>query len=226
MRRKPEWLRISPPSGNRFTEIRSTLRERGLNTVCEEANCPNLGECWSGRNGPGTATFMRMSDRCSRGCNFCAVETGGMEELDPNGPRQIAEAVDNIGLDYVVLTSVDRDDLRDQGAGHFAETIRLIKQDDHEVYQTLSDLRHRGVDIVTLGQYLQPSKSHLEVSEYVHPDVFETWRRVAEEELSFLYCAAGPLVRSSYRAGELFVEAVKRDDLSPEKARTHARGCH
>jgi lipoic acid synthetase len=288
--RKPDWLKMRPPSGQRFTEIKQSLRERDLHTVCEEANCPNMGECWSSDGeGAGTATFMLMGDRCSRGCNFCDVETGGMEPLDPDEPENVADAVAEIGLDYVVLTSVDRDDLPDQGAGHFAETIRAIKARDesilveclipdfqgearlvekivdagpdviahnietverlqwpvrdrragyeqslsvlsqvaeapgvysktslmlgvgeyaHEIYQALSDLREVGVDIVTLGQYLQPSRSHLEVSEYVHPDAFETWRRVAEEELNFAYCASGPMVRSSYRAGELFTEAL------------------
>jgi lipoic acid synthetase len=304
MQRKPEWLTMRPPSGERFTDIKRTLTDRGLNTVCEEANCPNLGECWSGENGPGTATFMLMGDRCSRGCNFCDVETGGMEPLDHEEPRQVADAVGEIGLDYVVLTSVDRDDLPNQGAVHFAETIREIKflhpdilvealipdfQGDsglvatvldagpdvvahnvetverlqwpvrdrragyeqslnvlkqisarngvhsktslmlgvgeyaHEVYQTLSDLRQVGVDILTLGQYLQPSRSHLEVSEYVHPDVFDTWRRVAEDEFGFLYCASGPMVRSSYRAGELFVDAVRRNGLSATEARQRVR---
>ena len=303
-RRKPEWLRMRPPSGDRFTEIRSTLRDRDLHTVCEEAHCPNMGECWSGRDGPGTATFMLMGDRCSRGCNFCDVQTGGMEPLDPDEPANVARAVAEIGLDYVVLTSVDRDDLPDQGAGHFAETIREIKRRDpdvlvevlipdfqgdpalvrtiidagpdviahnvetverlqwpirdrragyeqslsvlrqvdresdvytktsimlglgeydHEVYRTLTDLRAVGVDILTFGQYLQPSSTHLDVFEYVHPDVFETWRQVAEEELGFLYCASGPMVRSSYRAGELFVEALVRDGHSPATARQHAR---
>jgi lipoic acid synthetase len=302
--RKPEWLKTRPPSGERFTDIKQSLRDRDLNTVCEEANCPNLGECWSGRDGPGTATFMLMGERCSRGCNFCDVETGGMDPLDTDEPEQVADAVSDIGLDYVVLTSVDRDDLPDQGAGHFAETIRAIKRRDddilvealipdfqgeralvgkvidagpdvlahnvetverlqwpvrdrragyeqslsvlrqiatesdayaktslmlgvgeydHELYQTLSDLRSVGVDIVTLGQYLQPSRSHLEVTEYVHPDAFETWRRVAEDELDFLYCASGPMVRSSYRAGELFVEALEREDASASAARERAR---
>ena len=320
--RKPEWLKTRPPSGERFTDIKQSLRDRNLNTVCEEANCPNLGECWSGganappddetadaaesdHDGPGTATFMLMGERCSRGCNFCDVETGGMDPLDPDEPEQVADAVAEIGLDYVVLTSVDRDDLDDQGASHFAETIRAIKRRDsdimvealipdfqgesalvdevidagpdvlahnvetverlqwpvrdrragyeqslsvlgqiatesdayaktsimlgvgeydHEIYQTLSDLRAVGVDIVTLGQYLQPSRSHLEVSEYVHPDAFETWRQVAEAELDFLYCASGPMVRSSYRAGELFVEALERDDVAVANARERARG--
>jgi lipoic acid synthetase len=297
--RKPEWLKSRPPSGERFTEIKSTLRDRNLHTVCEEANCPNLGECWSGRDGPGTATFMLMGERCSRGCNFCDVETGGMEPLDPDEPENVAEAVAEIGLDYVVLTSVDRDDLADGGASHFAETIRAIKEHDpeilveslipdfqgdldavdaiieagadvvahnvetverlqwpvrdrrasyeqslsvleriadsdvyaktslmlgvgeydHEVYQTLSDLSEIGVDIVTFGQYLQPSRSHLEVFEYVHPDTFDVWKAVAEEEFGFLYCASGPMVRSSFKAGELFVEALLRDEKSVTGAR-------
>jgi len=294
---------MRPPSGQRFADIKSTLRDRNLHTVCEEANCPNLGDCWSGRYGPGTATFMLMGDRCSRGCNFCDVETGGMEPLDPDEPTNVAEAVAEIGLDYVVLTSVDRDDLPDQGAGHFAQTIREIKERDpsilvevlipdfqgepdlvqkiihaepdviahnietvdrlqwpvrdrranydqsldvlrqvdresdiytktslmlgvgeydHEIYQTLSDLRNVNVDIVTLGQYLQPSRSHLDVFEYVHPDAFDTWQAVAEDELGFLYCASGPMVRSSYKAGELFVDALVRDGQSVDEARATA----
>jgi lipoic acid synthetase len=295
---------MRPPSGQRFTEIKRELRERNLHTVCEEANCPNLGECWSGQDGPGTATFMLMGDRCSRGCNFCDVQTGGMEALDPDEPDNVAEAVAEIGLDYVVLTSVDRDDLPDQGASHFARTIRAIKERDpsilvevlipdfqgepelvrkiidarpdviahnietvdrlqwpvrdrragyeqsvsvleqvqresdiytktsimlglgeyaHEIYQTLSDLREADVDIVTLGQYLQPSRSHLDVYDYVHPDAFDTWQRVAEEELDFLYCASGPMVRSSYKAGELFVDALVREGRTVEEARQAAR---
>jgi lipoic acid synthetase len=302
--RKPDWLRTELPAGERFTEIKASLRDRGLNTVCEEANCPNLGECWSGESGPGTATFMLLGDRCSRGCNFCDVETGGMDAPDPDEPRDVADAVADIGLDYVVLTSVDRDDLSDGGASHFAETVREIKRRDPstlvealipdfqgeaasvqtvidagpdvvahnvetverlqwpvrdrragygqslsvleqvadapdvfaktslmlgvgeyagEVYRTLSDLREAGVDVLTLGQYLQPSRSHLDVFEYVHPATFDTWRRVAEAELGFRYCAAGPTVRSSYRAGELFVEAVRRDGESPAAARRRAR---
>ena len=294
---------MRPPSGERFTEIKETLRDHDLHTVCEEASCPNLGECWSGRSGPGTATFMLMGDRCSRGCNFCDIETGGMEPLDPDEPANVASAVAEIGLEYVVLTSVDRDDLPDQGAGHFAETIREIKRRDpsilvevlipdfqgedelvrkiidadpdviahnvetverlqwpvrdrragyeqslsvlrqaaregdaytktslmlgvgeydHEVYRTLGDLREVGVDIVTFGQYLQPSRSHLEVFDYVHPDKFDVWKTIAEEEFGFLYCASGPMVRSSFKAGEFFVEALLRDGKSAEEARAAA----
>ena len=302
--RKPDWLKMRPPSGERFTEIKETLREHDLHTVCEEASCPNLGDCWSGRNGPGAATFMLLGDRCSRGCNFCDVQTGGMEPPDPDEPEQVADAVAEIGLDYVVLTSVDRDDLPDQGAGHFADTIRAIKdrdpsilvealtpdfqgepelvatvaeagadvlahnvetvarlqwpgrdrragyeqslsvleqyaresgayvktslmlgvgEYDHEVYRTLGDLREVGTDIVTFGQYLQPSRSHLEVFDYVHPDKFEVWREVAEREFDFSYCASGPMVRSSFKAGEFFVEAVEREGRTVEDARAEAR---
>jgi lipoic acid synthetase len=247
---------------------------------------------------------MLMGDRCSRGCNFCDVETGGMEPLDPDEPANVADAVAEIGLEYVVLTSVDRDDLADGGSAHFAETIREIKRRDpsilvevlipdfagdpdavdriveagpdvvahnvetverlqwpvrdrratyeqsltvlervsetsdvytktslmlgvgeydHEVYQALSDLREADVDVVTFGQYLQPSRSHLEVAEYVHPDKFDVWERVAEREFDFLYCASGPMVRSSYKAGELFVEALVREGASVEEARATAR---
>jgi lipoic acid synthetase len=304
-RRKPDWLKTRPAGGERFTEIRRTLRDHDLHTVCEEANCPNRGECWSGRDGsPGTATVMLMGDRCSRGCNFCDVATGGMDALDPDEPENVARAVAAVGLDYVVLTAVDRDDLPDQGAGHIAETIRAIRRHhpdalvealvpdfrgdpdlvdrvaraepdvfahnvetvdrlqrpvrdpragyeqslsvleraarehglrtktslmlgvgEHaaEVYETLADCRAAGVDVVTLGQYLQPSPTHLDVERYVHPATFETWRAVAEEELGFLYCAGGPLVRSSYRAGELFVEAVEREGSSAAEARAAAR---
>ncbi|MFW6152806.1 MAG: lipoyl synthase [Halobacteriota archaeon] len=303
--RKPPWLRMQPPRGREFAEIRQTLREHGLHTVCEEASCPNMGECWSGRDGtPGTATFMIMGDTCTRTCGFCNVATGGGDPLDPDEPANVASAVAEIGLDYVVITSVDRDDLPDQGAPHFAETIRSVRQAhpevlievlipdfrgeaelvdliidarpdviahnvetvarlqskvrdpragydqslgvlervkersdlhtkssvmlghgeyDHEVYETLVDLRDRDVDIVTFGQYLQPSHDHLEVEEYVHPHKFDQWRLVAEEELGFLYCASGPMVRTSYKAGEFFVEALLTEGVTPEEARAIAR---
>jgi len=316
--RKPDWLAVQPPAGKEFTGIKETLRDHDLTTVCEEANCPNLGECWSGRargspngtddgrdgNDGGTATFMLMGDSCTRNCGFCDVDTGGGQPLDPDEPANVASAVAEIGLDYVVLTSVDRDDLDGQGAGHFAETIREIKRRDpgilvevlipdfqgekrlvrkiieagpdviahnvetvqrlqgrvrdpragyeqslrvleqaaresdaytktsimlghgeydHEVYRTLADLREADVDVVTLGQYLRPSRDHLPVRKYVHPDKYDTWRRVAEGELDFLYCASGPMVRSSYKAGELFVDAVLREGKSVEQAREEAR---
>lgn len=299
--RKPPWLRRELPAGERFTEITDVLRDHGLHTVCEEASCPNRGECWSGRNGPGTATIMLMGDRCSRGCNFCDVATGDLQPLDPRESAEVATAVAAIDLEYVVLTSVDRDDLPDQGASHFARTIREIKRRDptmlvealipdfrgdielveriidagpdviahnvetvdrlqvpvrdprasyeqsldvlshiaagptvaktslmlgvgertHEVYRTLADLRAIGVDVVTLGQYLQPSTRHLDVDRFVHPHEFQTWKAVAEEELGFAYCASGPLVRSSYRAGETFVTAFL-EESDPSVARRRA----
>jgi len=247
---------------------------------------------------------MLMGHKCTRSCGFCDVETGGGESLDPAEPINVASAVAEIGLDYVVLTSVDRDDLPDQGASHFAKTIREIKrrhpgilvevlipdfqgdpklvrkiidadpdviahnvetvqrlqgkvrdpragyeqslrvleqvsresdihtktsimlghgENDHEVYQTLTDLREAEVDIVTFGQYLRPSMNHLPVAEYVNPDKFDTWQCVAENELEFLYCASGPIVRSSYKAGELFVEAVLREGKTAEEARIEAQ---
>src|SRR6056297_1172629 len=159
-RRKPDWLKSRPPSGSRFTEIKAELRERDLHTVCEEANCPNMGECWSGRDGPGTATFMLMGDRCSRGCNFCDVATGGMEPLDPEEPANVADAVAEIGLDYVVLTSVDRDDLPDQGAEHFARTIRAIRD------------RHPGVLIEALVPDFQGEPELVDEIVDARPDVF------------------------------------------------------
>ena len=303
--RKPSWLRRELPAGERFTEITDVLREHGLHTVCEEASCPNRGECWSGREGPGTATIMLMGDRCSRGCSFCDVATGDLEPLDPEEPTDVAAAVAAIDLEYVVLTSVDRDDLADQGADHFARTIREIKRRDptmlvealipdfrgdvelveriidagpdviahnvetvdrlqvpvrdpragyeqsldvlarigagstvaktslmlgvgertHEVFRTLADLRAVGVDVVTLGQYLQPSARHLDVDRYVHPHEFRTWKAVAEDELGFAYCASGPLVRSSYRAGETFVEAfLDGAEASAARRRANAAG--
>jgi len=131
--RKPDWLKMRPPSGERFTEIKQSLRERDLHTVCEEANCPNMGECWSGRDGPGTATFMLMGDRCSRGVTSATSRPAGWNPSTPREPKNVADAVADIGLDYVVLTSVDRDDLADQGAGHFADTIRAIKERDPSI---------------------------------------------------------------------------------------------
>lgn len=264
--------------------MKQRARRLRLATVCEEAQCPNLAECWSG----GTATFMLMGERCTRGCRFCAVTTAkSPAPLDQDEPDHIAEAVSEMGLSYAVLTSVNRDDLPDGGARHLARCIRAIKakapnvlleilipdfqgqfedvralaesnveviahnietverlspvvrdprasylqsldvlefakgvaphlstkssimlglgETEIEVVQAMSDLRSRGVDIVTLGQYLRPSPKHLPVVEYVHPNTFN---RLAERAraMGFGYVASGPLVRSSYRAGELYIE--------------------
>lgn len=286
--RKPEWLRVRPPAGESYVHLKSLFRSLDLHTVCEEAHCPNVWECWGG----GTATIMLMGDTCTRGCRFCAVKSGNPHGvLDVDEPRKVAMALAEMDLSYVVLTSVDRDDLADGGAWHFARTVWEIKDRrpdmlvealipdfqgdldavrtvvdagvdvlDHnietverlqgavrdrranyaqslkvlrgakgmrsdlftkssimlglgetreEVITTMQDLRANDVDILTLGQYLRPSGWHLPVQEYVPPEAFEELR-VAGEEMGFAYVAAGPLVRSSYRAGEFFLEKVIR----------------
>jgi len=287
--RKPEWLRVRPPSGENYAHLKGLFRSLDLHTVCEEAHCPNVWECWGG----GTATIMLMGDTCTRGCHFCAVKSGNPHGiLDLDEPRKVAIALSDLDLTYVVLTSVDRDDLADGGASHFAKTVREIKDRrpdllvealipdfqgdleavrsvvdagvdvlDHnietverlqavvrdrranygqslrvlrgakgmrdglftkssimlglgetrdEVLETMRDLREADVDIVTLGQYLRPSDWHLPVREFVPPETFDQLRE-AGEAMGFAYVAAGPLVRSSYRAGEFFLEKVIRD---------------
>src|SRR2546426_314360 len=202
--RKPEWLRVRPPSGENYAHLKSLFRSLDLHTVCEEAHCPNVWECWGG----GTATIMLMGDTCTRGCRFCAVTSGNPHGvLDLDEPKKVAMALAEMDLTYVVLTSVDRDDLADGGAEHFAKTVR---ETSAEVVAAMRDLRANGVDIVTVGQYLRPSNWHLAVQEYVPPEVFEELR-VAGESMGFAYVAAGPLVRSSYRAGEFFLEKVLRE---------------
>ncbi len=291
--RLPEWFKVKAPGGQAYTEIKQALRERGLSTVCEEARCPNLAECWSGgKSGKGTATIMVMGGVCTRACRFCSVPTGKPGPLDPEEPRKSAETVGIMGVGYVVITSVDRDDLPDRGADHFGKVIERVKADspdvlvevltpdfagnpdaprrivdakpdvvahniesvrrltplvrdrraaydqslavlrgykaagarytktsimvgfgetEAEVGETLRDLREAGVDIVTFGQYLRPTQEprHLPVVEFVHPDQFAHYQRMAES-MGFLYVASGPLVRSSYKAGELFLEGMIR----------------
>eukprot|EP00892_Ulva_mutabilis_P003736 jgi/Ulvmu1/1734/UM117_0011.1 len=289
--RKAPWLRQRAAQGERYKELKSELSGLRLATVCEEAQCPNIGECW---NGPtGTATVMLMGDTCTRGCRFCAVNTSlAPAPLDEDEPENTAQAVSEWGVGYIVLTSVDRDDVADGGASHFARTVRLIKQKaphmlveclapdfsgnaahvqllassgldvfahnietvhrlqgrvrdrratyeqslavlreakatgvytkssimlglgerDDEVIDTLLDLRDCGVDIVTFGQYLQPTPRHLPVQEFVTPAKFEHWRRYGEDTIGFRYVASGPLVRSSYKAGEFFLEAMIKGD--------------
>jgi len=286
---KPEWLRVRPPSGESYAHLKGLLRSLDLHTVCEEAHCPNVWECWGG----GTATIMLMGDVCTRGCRFCAVTSGNPHGLlDLDEPRKVAIALSGLGLSYVVLTSVDRDDLPDGGAGHIARTVREIKartpdllvetlipdfqgdlgavrqvvdagvdvlghnietverlqavardrragyrqslevlkgakamraglftkssimvgigEREDEVLAAMRDLRAAGVDFLTVGQYLRPSTWHLAVEEYVPPERFDAYRE-AGEAMGFLYVASGPLVRSSYRAGELFLERVIRE---------------
>lgn len=286
--KKPEWLKIRPPGGESYTQIKGLLRERGLHTVCEEAHCPNVSECWAS----GTATFMLGGDICTRACRFCAIKTSRRPPpLDPEEPFHIAESIAALKLKYVVLTSVDRDDLEDGGAGHFATTIREIKRLDpsiavealvpdfrgdplaietivesgldvyahnvetvhrlqyrvrdpragyeqslvtlryakshahsqgrvmytksalmlglgetlSEIDEALDDLRAYEVDVLTIGQYLRPSMDHLPVEKYVTPEEFLSIGIRAEAK-GFMYVASGPMVRSSYRAAELFLK--------------------
>ena len=284
---KPQWLKIKLEVNDNFSNIKTTLRQNSLHTVCESAHCPNISECWNG----GTVTFMLMGDTCTRGCKFCAVKTGNpMQKLDADEPRKLAKALAEIKLfDYVVLTSVNRDDLHDGGSSHFAECISEIKkaypeiivevlipdfkgdvaalkkiidskpeviahnietierlqrkvgdpranysqslqvlenvkklnpkiytkssimvglgETDEEVIQSMKDLRKINVGILTIGQYLRPTDWHIAVNEYVPPEKFKYFKQKALE-LGFLFCASGPFVRSSYKAGELFVKNV------------------
>mmetsp|Transcript_14255 Transcript_14255/g.33743 ORF Transcript_14255/g.33743 Transcript_14255/m.33743 type:complete len:332 (+) Transcript_14255:459-1454(+) len=299
--RKPEWLKREVPGGEKYTEIKAKLRELKLHTVCEEAKCPNIGECWGGADGhTATATVMLMGDTCTRGCRFCAVKTSrAPPPLDPDEPENVSKAVAAWGLDYVVLTSVDRDDLPDQGSRHIAKTISLLKEKtagkllvealvpdfqgtrEHiervaqsgldvfahnvetverttpmvrdrrasweqslrvlraakeagarvtktslmlgcgetpeEVVQALQTLRDTGVDVVTLGQYMRPTKRHMPVSEYVTPEAFKSYQEIAEG-MGFLYVASGPMVRSSYRAGEFYLSNVLRQQQQQQQA--------
>lgn len=286
--RKPEWLKIRPPGGENYSQIKALLRELKLHTVCEEAACPNVSECWGG----GTATLMLMGDTCTRGCKFCHVKSGNPQGLlDLEEPTKVATALAKLGLTYVVLTSVDRDDLPDGGADHFGRTVEETKkripemlievltpdfrgdknaiarviasgvdvfahnietvarlqkkvrdgrcsyeqsievlryakelrpavytkssimigvgETKEEVFQAMDDLRAVGVSILTLGQYLRPSSWHLPVEEYAPPELFEEYERVGLEK-GFLCVPSGALVRSSYRAGEKFLEGLLR----------------
>ncbi|KAK2743433.1 hypothetical protein FQN57_004898 [Myotisia sp. PD_48] len=289
--RLPSWLKTSIPASNNFKRIKNDLRGLGLHTVCEEARCPNISECWGGSSkAAATATIMLMGDTCTRGCRFCSVKTSkAPPPLDPHEPENTAQALKRWGLGYVVLTSVDRDDLVDGGARHFAETVRRIKtqapnmlvecltgdyagdlemvklvaqsgldvyahnvetvealtpqvrdrragfqqslrvldaakkakpelvtktsmmlglgETEAQILDALKQLRSVQVDVVTFGQYMRPTKRHMAVHEYVRPDVFDMWKEKALE-MGFLYCASGPLVRSSYKAGEAFIENV------------------
>ena len=283
---KPSWLKVRLPSGADYNRLKDNFRGLKLHTVCEEARCPNLAECWQS----GTATIMILGDTCTRGCRFCAVKTAKAgAPIDPGEPLRVAEALARMNLRYVVITSVDRDDLDDGGAGIFADTIRetrrrcpdliievlipdfrgdvralkkvveaapqVIGQNIEtvrrltryardrrsgyeqtlevlanvkalnpgiytksaillglgemaaEVLATMQDLRARDVDILTLGQYLQPTRKHVPVAEYLHPDRFREYEQQGMQ-LGFRYVAAGPMVRSSYRAAEFFVEKM------------------
>jgi lipoic acid synthetase len=272
--RRPQWLRVRLPQGGAFAETRGIVSRHRLHTVCESANCPNVGECWSA----GTATFMILGNVCTRSCGFCAVLTGRPGAVDPEEPLRVAEAIARMGLVHAVITSVDRDELPDGGAEIWAETIRAIRrlspttkievlipdfqgeaadldtvlaarpdilahnvetvprlqrtvrpqarydrslwvlrhakgrdfvtksglmlglgETEDEVTAVMGDLRGAGCDLVTFGQYLQPTRNHLPVDRYWHPDEFARLKSIADE-LGFLHVESGPLVRSSYHA--------------------------
>ena len=275
--KKPKWLRVKLPTGEKYKKVRSLVDEHKLHTICESGSCPNMGECW----GEGTATFMILGNICTRSCGFCAVKTGRPDDVDEFEPGKVAHSVKTMQIKHAVLTSVDRDDLKDGGAGHFKLTIEKIKKlnpnitieiltpdfrgrvekaldilqkcppdvfnhnletvpslypkvrpgsDYHQslkllknfkekhpsvktksglmlgvgethkqVIDVLKDLRKHKVDMLTLGQYLQPSRHHLAVEEYISPEQFEHYKTLAEE-LGFSQVASGPMVRSSYHA--------------------------
>ncbi|WP_099361724.1 lipoyl synthase [Fredinandcohnia onubensis] len=277
--RKPEWLKIKLNTNESYTGLKKMMREKQLHTVCEEAKCPNIHECWAVRK---TATFMILGDTCTRACRFCAVKTGLPNELDWAEPERVADSVAMMGLKHVVITTVARDDLKDGGAAVFAETVRAIRRKNpftsievlpsdmggvyenlktlmdakpdimnhnietvrrlsdrvrarakyersleflrrakemnadiptkssimiglgetkEEIIETMDDLRANDVDIITIGQYLQPTKKHLKVEKYYHPDEFAELKEIALSK-GFSHCEAGPLVRSSYHADE------------------------
>ncbi|MDU0810974.1 MAG: lipoyl synthase [Burkholderia sp.] len=288
--KKPEWIRVKlPNSSSRFKETKAILRQYNLHTVCEEANCPNISECF----GKGTATFMIMGDKCTRRCPFCDVSHGRPNKLDAYEPKNLARTVAALKLKYVVITSVNRDDLRDGGASHFIECIsevrnqspktrieilipdfrgrldraleilnamppdvmnhnletvpRLYKEvrpganyehslkllkdfknlhsevitksglmvglgeTEEEILQVMNDLRAHNVDMLTVGQYLQPSRYHLPVRTYVHPNVFKMYKEKAYK-IGFVHAALGPMVRSSYHADlQAYMAEMRRD---------------
>ena len=278
--RKPEWLRVRAPGSPGYNETRSIVREHGLVTVCEEAACPNIGECWSHKH----ATMMIMGEICTRACAFCNVTTGLPLPLDPTEPARVGEAVRKMGLKHVVVTSVDRDDLPDGGASHFAEVVHAIRaaspgttieiltpdflrkgdaadividsapdvfnhnletvprlylkirpgaryyaslrllervkerdpsrftksglmvglgETKEEVMQVMDDMRSAGVDFITIGQYLQPTRKHAAIDRFVTPDEFAAYEAIARAK-GFLMVSASPLTRSSHHAGEDF----------------------
>ncbi|WP_258102881.1 lipoyl synthase [Marinoscillum sp. MHG1-6] len=272
--KKPNWLRVKLPVGREYAKVRKIVDENKLHTICESGNCPNMGECW----GAGTATFMILGNVCTRSCTFCAVATGRPPEYDEQEPQRVAEAIATMGVKHAVLTSVNRDELKDRGAEIWYQTVVKVKQlspettietlipdvkgnwealyrmieggqevvshnmetveslyrrvrpqakyarsleqtkrtkeagmrtksgimlglgeKPEEVYKAMDDLVENGLDILTLGQYLQPTKMHIEVAEFIHPDQFEVYK---EEGLKrgLKYVESGPLVRSSYHA--------------------------
>src|SRR5467141_3206713 len=214
--RRPEWLRVRPPRGENYENLKHLMRSKELHTVCEEARCPNIGECW----GHKTATFMILGRVCTRSCGFCAVETGRPIGLDWEEPKRVAEAVQNMGLRHAVVTSVNRDELKDGGAAIFAATIRWIRRlnpdckvevltpDFKGVYEALQivievmhDIRDHYIDILTIGQYLRPSFQHLPIQRYIPLEEFAALKAEGKK-MGFRHVESGPFVRSSYHAHE------------------------
>jgi lipoic acid synthetase len=272
--RKPEWLRVKLPIGEKFKKVRRLVDEYNLHTICQSGNCPNMGECW----GEGTATFMILGNTCTRSCSFCAVKTGRPPEYDEDEPRRVAEAITLMQVKHAVLTSVNRDELKDRGAEIWHQTVKAVKEmspettietlipdvkanwealermisagqevvshnmetverlyrkvrpqakyqrsleqiqrtkdygkrtksgimvglgeTQEEVFKTMDDLREHGCDVMTIGQYLQPTKMHLDVAEFIHPDIFKLYEEVGLSK-GFDFVESGPLVRSSYHA--------------------------
>ena len=272
--KRPDWLKVRLPMGENYRNVRSIVDEFNLHTICQSGSCPNMGECW----GAGTATFMILGNVCTRSCSFCAVKTGRPNEYDEDEPRRVAEAIWLMKVKHAVLTSVNRDELKDRGAEIWYQTVRAVKErspettietlipdvksnwealermisggqevvshnmetvprlyrkvrpqakyersleqiqriknygkrtktgimvglgeTSEEVYETMDHLVAHGCDILTIGQYLQPTKMHLEVAEYVHPDIFAEYREVGLQK-GLMYVESGPLVRSSYHA--------------------------
>lgn len=298
MNRKPEWLKIKLNTNQNYTGIKKMMREKSLHTVCEEARCPNIHECWAERR---TATFMILGDTCTRACRFCAVKTGLPTELDWKEPERVADSVSTMNLKHVVITAVARDDLKDGGAAIFAETIKAIRRKSpfttvevlpsdmggiyenlqtlmnarpdilnhnietverlspkvrarakyhrsleflrrakelqpeiptksslmvglgetkEEILAVMDDLRANHVDIMTIGQYLQPTKKHLPVEKYYHPDEFLELKEKALAK-GFSHCEAGPLVRSSYHADEQ-AHSSKKEHLKNDQEMKNA----
>lgn len=272
--KKPKWLRVKLPTGENYKKVRNLVSEHNLHTICESGSCPNMGECW----GAGTATFMILGNTCTRSCGFCAVNTGKPGEVDPFEPAKVAKSVKLMEVKHAVITSVDRDDLKDGGADTWVKTVEMIRkkspgttletlipdfagkwenlqkvidvapeivshnletvrrltkevriqakydrslevlrrlkeggmktksgvmlglgESQEEVLETMDDLRSVGVQILTLGQYLQPTKDHLEVQEFITPEQFEEYKKIGLEK-GFTYVESGALVRSSYHA--------------------------
>src|SRR5437762_1828626 len=193
--RKPAWLKVPAPGGPNYLALKHLMRDLKLHTVCEEAHCPNIGECWEHR----AATFMILGDVCTRNCAYCAVAHGTPAPLDLDEPVRLAEAVGRLELEHVVITSVDRDDLPNGGAELFAEWDELLG--------AMQDVRTQGVDILTLGQYLRPSPGHLPIARYYSPDEFAELKRIGLA-MGYRHVESGPLVRSSYHAWEQVERAM------------------